>query len=152
MPLGLSRFTLPPALYENASCSTSSLKIGMVGDRVKMAEEQDVEFTFSHKYIKNTCETILTEYLLNIFTEYPHWISTGRRPQTSKRAKKNLHITGQDKGKKEERKESGLRSGPLGGIWEGTVKEKRVPPTGKFLHRREISQDRGAALEPQSRV
>ena len=68
------------------------------------------------------------------------------------KGKKNVHITGQDKGKKEERKESGLGPVPLRGIWEGTVKEKRVPPIGKFLHWREISQDRGAALEPQSRV
>lgn len=34
---------------------------------IKMAEKKDMELTSSHKYIKNnyTCETILTEYLLN---------------------------------------------------------------------------------------
>lgn len=34
--------------------------------KIKMAEKKDMELTSSHKYTKNnyTCETILTEYLL----------------------------------------------------------------------------------------
>ena len=44
-------------------------------------EVQDVELTSCHKYIKNTsmCGTILVKHLLN----------TGRRPQTSERARKS---------------------------------------------------------------
>ena len=61
----------------------------------------------SNKYIKNTCETILTEYLLNIFTEYPHWIPT-ERPQTSKGQKKcPYNWTGQ----REKGREKGIRTG-----------------------------------------
>ena len=37
-----------------------------------MAEKKDMELTSSHKYTKNnyTCETILTEYLLNTRKTY----------------------------------------------------------------------------------
>ena len=40
--------------------------------KIKMAEKKDMELTSSHKYTKNnyTCETILTEYLLNTRKTY----------------------------------------------------------------------------------
>ena len=58
-----------------------------------------MELTSSHKYIKNTptCGTILTEHLLN----------TGRRPQTSKRARKSLRNRVGQKKKKKERNRDG---------------------------------------------
>lgn len=48
-----------------------------------MAEEQDMALTPSHRYVQNTLThgTVCTEYLLN----------TGRRPQTSDRARKPPH-------------------------------------------------------------
>ena len=49
-------------------------------DQIKLVEEEDMELTFSPKYVKNTPtrEKILTEHLLK----------PGRRPQISKRGRK----------------------------------------------------------------
>ena len=49
-------------------------------DQTKLVEEEDMELTFSQKYVKitSTREKILTEHLLK----------AGRRPQISKRGRK----------------------------------------------------------------
>ena len=49
-------------------------------DQIKLVEEEDMELTFSQKYVKNTPtrEKILTEHLLK----------PGRKPQISKRGRK----------------------------------------------------------------
>lgn len=95
-----------------------------------MAEEKDVEFISSHKYMKNTptCGTILTEYLLN----------TGRDLIIPKLQEKNHHITRRIKEKME------IRMGPasLGGScekvpsnWETFSSAGRSARTEKELQR-----------------
>ena len=81
-----------------------------------MAEEKDVEFISSHKYMKNTstCGTIFTEYLLN----------AGRDLIIPKLQEKNHHITRRIKEKMD------IRMGPA--PWEGAV--KKFPQTRKTFH------------------
>lgn len=56
------------------------------------------------KYVKQFSQNIYWVFSI----EYPHWISTGRRPQTSKRAKKSpYNWTGQMK----KGREKGIRTG-----------------------------------------
>ena len=109
-------------------------------DRIKMAKEQGVEFTFCHKYIKDTPARgmILTEHLLN----------PGRRPQTFKRVRKSPHnwVGQKKKGKKKKReKGTGTGSVPLGG---NCARGKLYCTLGSRLTGREINPDRGEALEP----
>lgn len=45
-------------------------RYSLSGDLIKVMKEEDVKFTFSHKYIKkkkSTCRTILTECLFFFF-------------------------------------------------------------------------------------
>ena len=69
-----------------------------------------MELTSFHKHIQNTSSsgTICTEHLLN----------TGRRPQTSERARKPPH---NQVGEKKKEKEKGVGMGPVpqGGSCEG---------------------------------
>ena len=64
-----------------------------------------------HKYIKNTstCGTASTEHLLN----------TGRRPQTSQKARNSQTYLGRAKEKKNREKGRGTGSASLRGSWEG---------------------------------
>ena len=89
---------------------------------IRMAEEQEVELTASDKYIKNTSTSgmICTEHLLN----------AGRRPQTSKRARKPPHNWVGQKKKEKERKESGQDLCSK----DGAVKEDRFLHPGKSPH------------------
>lgn len=95
-----------------------------------MAEEKDVEFISSHKYMKNTstCGTIFTEFLLN----------AGRDLIMPKLREKNHHITRTIKEKTE------IRMGPasLGGScekvpsnWETFTSAGRSVRTEKELQR-----------------
>ena len=89
-----------------------------------MAEQQDIQLTFSYKYIKNasTCEMIRKENLLN----------TGKRPYPD-RARKSQE-TGQEKIKKEKEIKMGKEAEddpvPLGWSW---TEEKLLHP-GKCPH------------------
>ena len=75
-----------------------------------------------HKYIKNTSTrgTALTEHMLN----------TGRRPQTPPKARNSPRTwVGQKKKEKTETKEWGQDLH----LWEGAVKEEKIPHTRKPL-------------------
>ena len=93
------------------------------------------------KYIKNTttCGTTPTEHLLN----------TGRRPQTSQKARKSPHTwVGQKKKGKTETKEYGRDLH----LWEGAVKEEKFPKTRKPLHWRRQGVGAAEASEPWRRA
>ena len=94
------------------------------------------------KYIRNTstCGTTPTEHLQN----------TGRRPQTSQKARKSLRTwVGQKK--KEKNRHKRIRTGPH--LWERAVKEEKFPHTRKTLRwwRQEMA-GAGEASDTQRRV
>ena len=95
-----------------------------------------MEFTSSHKYIKNTSTdgTILTEHLLNI----------SRGPWTSKRSRKIPMKPGNMKEMKKKRKKGNkIGPGPLEG---GAEREECFPHSGNPPHSGETIWDREGAL------
>ena len=115
----------------------------MEGDGIKMVEEKDMGLTFSHKYIKNTstCGMILTEHLLN----------AGRRPQTSKRARKSpCNWVGQKK--KEEKRERERNRDRTCTPGRKLCKRIGFCTLGSPVTGGKISQDRGGVSGPWRRV
>ena len=88
-----------------------------------------------HKYIRNTCTcgTTPTEHLLN----------TGRRPQTSQKARNS---PGSWVGEKKKEKTETKEWGPDLCQWEGTVKEERFPHTRKALHGQRLGVAEGGSF------
>ena len=95
----------------------------------------EVEFTSSHKCIKNTstCGVILTDYLLD--TSKPHI-----QPKLQERSP--------CMGRAKKRNQNGTELYP----WEGSVKEKRFPHPGNPLHQLGDQLGRRGDSEAQQRV
>ena len=107
-----------------------------------------MELIFSYKYINYASANgrVLIEHLLNM----------GRRPPTSKKARKSLSSAKENSFKKKKKRERGRKeSGWDQCPGEGAVKGKIFLHEGKsfyFKSGRQISRDREAALQPQRRA
>ena len=99
-----------------------------------MVEWEDMEFASLHKYIKNTstCETVLTEHLLN----------SSRKPQTPRRARKIPMQLGRKKVRKKKKEGMGWDQHP----WQGTEGEERLLHSEQPIHRGESSWGRKGLL------
>ena len=104
-----SNITLQPTLSTCGSTATKSTNVEDLQDGGGVRRGDHLP---PHKYIKNTstCGTTPTEYLLN----------TGRRPQTSQKARKSPCAWVEQKKKEKNRdKRIGMEPAPVGGSCEG---------------------------------
>ena len=96
------------------------LKESEVGERIKMAEEEDVTLTFSHKHIK------IRHLHVEWFTQNIYWmLAEEHRPPKRSRNPPHNWVEQRKESERERRKQTGLA------LQRGAVKEKRNAQPGK---------------------